>query len=163
MTAGPRKDLREFSSGAEMKAFYKALEARVAKRKPPLRKSTSLPPPPPAQAKPPPPPPLRPNQMTMLERIIEETCIYFGITRISLVSPRRHRAIAVPRAIAMHLAYEMLKKNYDVSTTVIGRVFHRDHSTVIHAINSVRRRKSDPLIGEAVAAIRANVEARTRK
>jgi len=161
MAAGPRKDLREFSSGAELQEHYRALQARVAKRKPPLRKSTPPPPPPPAQAEP--PPPLQPNQMTMLERIIEETCIYFGITRISLVSPRRHRAIAVPRAIAMHLAYEMLKKNYDVSTTVIGRVFHRDHSTVIHAINSIRRRKSDPLIGEAVAAIRANVQARTKK
>jgi Bacterial dnaA protein helix-turn-helix len=163
MRSGPRKDLREFSSGAELQAHYKALQARVAKRKPPPRKSIPPPPPAPAQLAEPPPPPPRPNQMTMLDRIIEETCIYFGITRISLVSPRRHRAIAVPRAIAMHVAYEMLKKNYDVSTTVIGRVFHRDHSTVIHAINSVRRRKSDPDIGEPVAAIRANVEARTKK
>jgi hypothetical protein len=161
MAAGPRKDLREFSSGAELQEHYRALQARVAKRKPPPRKS--IPPPPPAQAEPPPPPLPRPNQMTMLDRIIEETCIYFGITRISLVSPRRHRAIAVPRAIAMHVAYEMLKKNYDVSTTVIGRVFHRDHSTVLHAINSVRRRKSDPDIGEPIAAIRANVEARIKK
>ena len=59
---------------------------------------------------------------------------YFGLNIQEMLSPRRSRALARPRQIAMYLA-----KQYTTNSLPdIGRKFsNRDHTTVIHAVKKI--------------------------
>lgn len=58
-----------------------------------------------------------------------------------MTGEKRAREFAWPRQIAMWLSCEALP----VSLPMIGRSFNRDHSTVLHARNHIRRlRASNP-------------------
>lgn len=59
----------------------------------------------------------------------------FGFARYELTGPRRHAHIFRARAVAMGLLYGCL----GLSLPEIGRLFHRDHTTVL---NAVRRFKT---------------------
>lgn len=56
-------------------------------------------------------------------------CDEFGIDRRAMLSERKYRAISRPRHIAMYLAHEITGQ----STSVIGRLFNRDRSSVVAA------------------------------
>jgi hypothetical protein len=64
-----------------------------------------------------------------LRDIETAVCSYFGIKRASLSSRNKCRAIAWPRFIVIHLARQRTK----LSTTQLGNVFHRDHTSILHA------------------------------
>ena len=156
-----RTDLREFETAAEMFAHYSALRARMGRLRPPPKpkpKPVVLPPPlPPAE-----PPPSVLVRRSMIERVMYETCKYYTITRAALISTSRAQAVVIPRSVAMFLAREVLRDHTgsEVSLPVIGRVLHRDHTTVLHAIRHVTEqitiatKSYDPNIADAVAAIR---------
>jgi chromosomal replication initiator protein len=57
----------------------------------------------------------------------------FNVSLGELQSRSRKKCIAFPRQVAMYLA----RKHTDESLTDIGKVFNRDHSTVLHAIKVV--------------------------
>ncbi len=61
----------------------------------------------------------------------------FKVSVQDMRSKSRKRGIAFPRQVAMYLA----RKFTDQSLTDIGRVFNRDHSTVLHAIKVVSDRQ----------------------
>ena len=64
---------------------------------------------------------------------------YFNVTVSDLKGPRRHRAIALPRMIAMYLA----RRHTPCSFPEIGKRFgSRDHSTVISAVRKIQRLSS---------------------
>lgn len=59
---------------------------------------------------------------------------YYSIKVADLLGHTRQRSIARPRQIAMFLA----KRMTDRSLPEIGQAFHRDHTTVLHAIKRVQ-------------------------
>lgn len=79
----------------------------------------------------------------------------YGRTVLDLKSTRRCAPIVRPRQIAMYVAYKVTVH----STPRIGRAFHRDHTTVLHAIRKVRRMvESDPAIAAEVEEIVAEID-----
>ena len=72
-----------------------------------------------------------------IESIQREVAAYFDVKLADLKGPKRHRAVAHPRMIAMYLA----RKHTELSLGQIGAYFGgRDHSTVLHAWKRTRAR-----------------------
>jgi chromosomal replication initiator protein len=63
------------------------------------------------------------------QRIIDTICADWGITRDNLFSQVRERRFVVPRHICQFLLFEKCKLNY----SKIGRMFERDHTSIIHS------------------------------
>ncbi len=75
-----------------------------------------------------------------------------GITPVQICSRVRTQRIAAARMLACYL----LRQTSDYSTTRIGRVVDRDHSTVIHACQFVAREMAErPMWGRVVAKTQA--------
>lgn len=93
-------------------------------------------------------------------RVGRPTCVeiqaavarHFGVHFSSMTSESRERFYARPRQVAMYLVRDLT----GLSLAQIGRRFGgRDHSTIIHGINTVRDRMSDDAeLEAAISAIR---------
>ena len=75
-------------------------------------------------------------------------CDHFSLRPDDLHSKRRSKNVAMPRQLAMYLCRRLLGASFPQ----LGQAFHRDHSTVIHAVTTTERRLKDD------AALRATVE-----
>ena len=75
-------------------------------------------------------------------------CDHFSLRPDDLHSKRRSKNVAMPRQLAMYLCRRLLGASFPQ----VGQAFHRDHSTVIHAVTATERRLKDD------AALRATVE-----
>ncbi len=74
------------------------------------------------------------NRRVTIEEIQKKVADYFNIRLSDMSSPRRARAVARPRQIAMFLSKQLTSK----SLPEIGRTFGgRDHTTVMHAVNRI--------------------------
>lgn len=71
-----------------------------------------------------------------IAEIIAKTAEKHGLKVSDLTGPRRFRPIVRARWEAMAEAYDLRIWQ----STVIGRAFNRDHSTVLHAVQQVRAR-----------------------
>ncbi len=99
----------------------------------------------PPKPAPPPPPFVRPFEPVAegSERVISLSVVdcvaggaaWAGVPVSEFVSELRTRRISRPRQFAMHLAREMT----DASLPRIGKLFGRDHTTVLHAQRFVRK------------------------
>jgi len=69
-------------------------------------------------------------QKIPVEKIIRAVCDAYKVTKEDLLSPRRQGHIMVPRYHAIALTVDLRP---DLSLSTIGRLFDRDHSTIIHA------------------------------
>lgn len=67
-----------------------------------------------------------------VRRIMEAVCEVYKISVHEMVGPVRHRYLVAPRFHAIALAVDLRP---DLSLTTIGRLFNRDHSTIINARN----------------------------
>lgn len=66
-------------------------------------------------------------------RIVTEVLKDFpGVTWEDILSPRRSRGLIQPRHACMRA---VCAQRPDLSYPAIGRIFHRDHTTVLHAVN----------------------------
>lgn len=75
------------------------------------------------------------HPMEIVQRMVATA---YGIERAELLSPRRTRQFVRPRQVAMYLCSKLLP----VSLPQIGRRFgDRDHTTVLHALRTVERRR----------------------
>lgn len=97
----------------------------------------------------------RPGQVWALPRItkIQETIAEaFELHISSMVTKARPRHLAHPRQVAMFFSRELTK----YSLEEIGRCFGgRDHGTVIHAINAVKREaETEPDFAEDLKRLR---------
>ena len=82
------------------------------------------------------------------------TCAEFNIPLGGLLSARRSRREAIPRQAAIYLAKELT----GLSMASIGRLFDRDHSTVIASVTACARRMAgNPAFAARVEAIRRAV------
>ena len=84
-------------------------------------------------------------------RILAATGEAFGISIADFESPRRHQPLARARQIAMYIVREMT----DLSLPKIGAIFGgRDHTTVLHGINTVGRLMTeDQILFDRVTAL----------
>lgn len=73
-------------------------------------------------------------------QVIQETCQKYGLLPTDLIGPRRDVHIVRARHEAIWLA----RQRFDppLSLPQIGRAFHRDHTTILHAIRKVDRERS---------------------
>lgn len=71
--------------------------------------------------------------------IIDEVLADFpGVTWADLKGERRTREFIIPRHLAM---YEIYAQRKNMSLPMIGRLFRRDHTTILSAVRKVERMK----------------------
>jgi chromosomal replication initiator protein len=97
----------------------------------------------------------RPREHITVDTVIKAVAGYYGVKALDLKSPRRHRSIAGPRAVAMYLARQHTKDSYPD----LGRAFGgKHHTTVISAVEKVLERlKDDPGLRGEIHAIEASL------
>src|SRR3990167_4522681 len=74
-----------------------------------------------------------PGQLTMAE-ITKEVALKYGVSKQEIFSKRRFRTIVEARQEAMWRCYEETEQ----ALTAIGRFFHKDHTTVLHAVDRMK-------------------------
>lgn len=94
-------------------------------------------------------------RVSLVDRIIDEVCKTFVLTRTELMSKGRPQHIAWPRQIAIALCYELSGR----SANEVKRWFGKsDHTTVLYAQNVVKNREADCLAdGRVIKRIRATI------
>nr|WP_245262680.1 helix-turn-helix domain-containing protein [Ensifer sp. BR816] len=72
------------------------------------------------------------DERSSIEAIVAAVLVDFpGVTWADIISVRRDRRLVKPRHACMRAVYE---KRKDLSLPRIGRIFHRDHTTVLAAV-----------------------------
>ena len=96
------------------------------------------------------------NRRVTIEEIQKKVAEHFNIRLSDMSSPRRARAVARPRQIAMYLAKQLTSR----SLPEIGRTFGgRDHTTVMHAVSRIESLKlEDTLIADDLELLKRNLE-----
>jgi chromosomal replication initiator protein len=97
----------------------------------------------------------RPPEHLTVDTILKSVASYYGLKVSDLKSPRRHKSIAAPRAVAMYLARTHTKESYPD----LGRAFGgKHHTTVISAVEKITKKLVDDngLRGE-ISAIENNL------
>jgi chromosomal replication initiation ATPase DnaA len=90
-----------------------------------------------------------------INRILDNVCQVFDITREQLIGRERPKRLAIVRHIAMHLCHEA-----GYSYAAIGRVFGRNHAGVMYGCRNVRNRmKEDPHLQRMISLAKYHHEA----
>ncbi|MGN1258809.1 MAG: chromosomal replication initiator protein DnaA [Christensenellales bacterium] len=85
------------------------------------------------------------------DKIVEKVCKYFEISKNQLLGKDRKKELSYARQICMYLLDEMLEMPY----TSIGKIFNKDHATVIYCKNKVAKQiKTDKLMQTQVKDIK---------
>ncbi len=97
------------------------------------------------------------DRKVTVDEIQRKVSEYYSIRMSDLLGPRRLRAIARPRQVAMYLAKTLTSR----SLPEIGRHFgNRDHTTVMHGVRRIEELKAvDSQIAEDIEMLRRALEA----
>jgi chromosomal replication initiator protein len=97
----------------------------------------------------------RPREHITVDTVIKAVAGYYGVKPQDIKSPRRHKSVAGPRAVAMYLARQHTKDSYPD----LGRAFGgKHHTTVISAVEKVvEKLKDDPSLRGEIHAIEATL------
>ena len=88
------------------------------------------------------------------EMIIREVSRYYCIPVEKLQGSGRSKDMVLPRQVAMYLVREMT----DYSLPEIGKVFSRDHTTVLHSINKIENYlKETSEMDNIIKTLKANI------
>lgn len=88
------------------------------------------------------------------EVIIAEVARFHDLDAATLHGPSRSRQVVNARNIAMYL----IRNITGLSTTDIGKIFDRDHSTAVHSLDQVESRlKSDVTFSQTIKDITLNI------
>jgi chromosomal replication initiator protein len=93
----------------------------------------------------------RPAEHISVEHVLKAVASYYNLKVSDLKSPRRHKSLANPRAIAMYLARTHTKESYPD----LGRAFGgKHHTTIISAVEKITRRlKADNALRSEIHAV----------
>jgi chromosomal replication initiator protein len=96
------------------------------------------------------------DRKVTIDEIMRKVAEHYCLRLSDMTSPRRARAVARPRQVAMYLAKTLTTK----SLPDIGRKFGgRDHTTVIHAVRKVEQlAETDSQIAEDIELLRRMLE-----
>src|SRR5450432_80573 len=90
-----------------------------------------------------------------IEGIQREVASYFDVKLHDLKGPKRHRAIAHPRMVAMFLARKLTNMSYP---EIGSRFGGKDHSTVISAVRKIERLcGEDPSVRSVVGTLESHL------
>jgi chromosomal replication initiator protein len=97
------------------------------------------------------------DRRVTIEEIQKKVAEHYNIRLNDMHSPRRARAVARPRQVAMYLAKQLTQR----SLPDIGRKFgNRDHTTVMHAVKRIESLKGeDATLAEDIDLLRRMLEA----
>jgi chromosomal replication initiator protein len=93
----------------------------------------------------------RPAEHITVESVLKAVASYYNLKVSDIKSPRRHKSLAGPRAVAMYLARTHTKESYPD----LGRAFGgKHHTTIISAVEKISRRlKSDTALRGEIHAV----------
>jgi chromosomal replication initiator protein len=96
------------------------------------------------------------DRRVTIEEIQRKVAEHYNIRLTDMSSPRRARAVARPRQVAMYLAKQLTSR----SLPEIGRRFgNRDHTTVMHAVSRIAElMQADSAFAEDVELLRRMLE-----
>lgn len=98
---------------------------------------------------------IEPVTAQLIQRV---ACEFYGVARNEMLSGRRSIEAVHPRQVAMYLARVMTLKSFPE----IGKVFGRDHTTILHGSRKIEQRLAvDAALRDEVEQIRHLIEART--
>ena len=90
-----------------------------------------------------------------IEAVQREVASYFDVKLHDLKGPKRHRAVAHPRMIAMYLARKLTNMSYP---EIGSRFGGKDHSTVISAVRKIERLcGEDPSVRSVVGTLESHL------
>ncbi len=93
----------------------------------------------------------RPGRVLKIQGAVAEA---YGIGRIELVSRRRAGHLILPRQVAMYLCTVLTPR----SLPEIGRLFSRDHTTILHARDKIAKlRQTDEKLNYEIDALIARL------
>jgi chromosomal replication initiator protein len=88
--------------------------------------------------------------MIFVSDIKAAVCRHYKLAAIEMVSHRRAAEVSHPRQVAMTLSKQMTVHSFPA----IGKLFGRDHTTVMHAVKAVEQRYiDDPEVRNAVDSL----------
>lgn len=70
-----------------------------------------------------------------IQKVIQNTSTAYNISVDDILGDRRQKETVLPRHIIMY----KLRKELELSFPRIGKIFNRDHTTIIHAFNKIER------------------------
>ncbi len=83
---------------------------------------------------------LNPKQLeSEIQKIIDNTSSAYGISIDDILGDKRQRETVIPRHIIMY----KLRKELELSFPRIGKIFRKDHTTIIHAYNKIEKMLND--------------------
>lgn len=88
------------------------------------------------------------------QKILSKTASYYGIRVEDILSKSQSREYVTPRKLAMYLC----RKQLDLSYISIGKIFKRDHSTVITSIRDVEKNSSADELHIALSEIETSLK-----
>jgi chromosomal replication initiator protein len=84
--------------------------------------------------------------MTTIVDIQRAVAAHYYLSTDDLEGRRRRRTIVLARHVAMYLCRELT----EASLSEIGEAFHRDHTTVLHAVRRISAKGSGWLVVHVV-------------
>jgi len=95
----------------------------------------------------------RPTKTVSVKRVVSKVAEFYGIDEDSIYEKTRRREVVRPRQVIMFL----LREDFSVSFPTIGsKLGGRDHTTVIHSCEKVKRELvDDPVLAKEIQDIRS--------
>ena len=94
--------------------------------------------------------PLNKGNYTTPEEVIEKVSSHYHVDQKLIMGKGRTKQVMIARQVAMYILCNRL----GLSTTQVGKIMERDHSTVCYALQSVERKmESDQLLADEVSAL----------
>jgi chromosomal replication initiator protein len=76
--------------------------------------------------------------MVSVKNIIKTVGEHYGFSEQEMTCKNKRQKLSDARQVAMYLANKMTRFSYPV----LGKLFKRDHTTVIYAVNKIKRNET---------------------
>jgi len=97
-----------------------------------------------------------PNQKISVEQILKSVATIFQVRVADLKGSNRTKDIALPRQVAMYLAYKMINE----SLQMLGASFGKTHSTILHACKNIEKKlEADDMLRRQIGMVERNISA----
>lgn len=95
-----------------------------------------------------------PHQKISVEQILKSVATVFQVRVSDLKGSTRTKEIALPRQVAMYLAYKMINE----SLQMLGASFGKTHSTIIHACKNIEKKVAlDETLRRQIGMVERNI------
>ncbi|CCB87217.1 MULTISPECIES: chromosomal replication initiator protein DnaA [Parachlamydia] len=97
-----------------------------------------------------------PNKKISVEQILKSVATVFQVRVNDLKGSTRTKDIALPRQVAMYLAYKMINE----SLQMLGASFGKTHSTILHACKTIEKKvATNEILRRQIGMVERNIAA----